>query len=245
MKFTGVELNVRIGLKAERKTLVALEAETIVFRRGGKHAARVHVVATGTRGDVAFGVGALGELFDGTFMASTAEFGKVFVAESRGGFAAEGHPALFVHVVAVRAGGRIARKVGRGQKSLDGVAAGAVGLSVTFRAGFVAHREGRAARIVDEEAQPPAFTHVGEAGAVAGFAGDGLVGAAEELAMIASAPAVVTGQTGCGSHFTRPQRRLLAAVYPHGKQGHDEEADDFQARPEGTGKRRGFLVKTG
>ncbi len=56
-----------------------------------------------------------------------------------------------------------------------------------------------------------------------------------KLAMVTRATAVVTGQTGGGSHFAGAESRLPAAIHAHGEHGYNGEAEELQATPVGGG----------
>lgn len=244
-RVAGVGSHVFIRFKTELGALVALKAESVVLGRSGKHASAVHIVAAGTGSHIQLGVATFRELGYRILVAFAAEICEVLVSKAGGGFGADGHGTLIVHIVTVGAGGRVAREVGAGQESLDRVAAGAAGLGVAFGAGFMPHFEGQVAGVVDEETKASALSHVGQAGAVARFAGNGFVGAAQKLAVIGGAASIVAGQAGGGAHFARPQGRLIASIDAHGEDGDDEEARGFQGRPQGARDSHGIHVKSG
>lgn len=237
--------HVFIGLKAELGALVALEAESVVLGRGDKHASTVHVVATGAGSHIQLGMATFGELVHRILVALATEFGEVLVSEAGGGFGADGHGTLIVNVVTVGAGGCVAREVGTGQKSLNRVASGAAGLGVALYAGFMSYFKGQVAGIIDEETKTSTLTHMGQTGAMTRFAGDGLVGAAQKLAVIGGTTSIVASQAGGGAHLARPQGGLVATVHAHGQDGNYEEARGFEGYPHDAGESRGFHVKAG
>jgi hypothetical protein len=237
--------HVFIRFKPELGALVALKAESIVLGRGNKHTSAVHVVAAGTGSHIQLGVATFRELVHRILVAFAAEFGEVLISKAGGGFGTDGHGTLIVNIVTVGAGGCVAREVGAGQESLDRIAAGAAGLGVALDAGFMSYFKGLVAGIIDEETKAASLTHMGQTGAVARFAGNSFMRAAQKFAVIGGATSIVAGQTGGGAHFARPQGGLVAPVHTHGQKGNYEEARGFQGYPHDAREPHGFPIKTG
>ena len=230
-RMAGVQRHVFIRLKTESKALMALQAQAIVFRGRGKHRAAVHVVATRASSDVELGMAAHRKLLHRVFVAATAKVGEVLIAKASGGFCADRHTALIVHIVAIGAGRAMFCEMRRGQESVHRAAAGAVRLVMAFDAGLVSLFKREVAGILDEETEAPAFAHVGQARAMAGFTGDGVVRAIAKFAMVACAAAVVAREARGRAHFAGAESRLPATIHAHGKEGNHRQTEKLQAAP--------------
>lgn len=179
-------------------------------------------MATGAGGHIALSVAAQGKLIHRAFVALAAELCEVFIPEAAGGFAADCHAALFVHIVAVGAGSRVAREVGRGEESLDDIPARTVFFVVAGDAGFMAYFKGLTTGIGDKQTEAPPLAHVGEPGAMTRLTGDILVGAAQKFPVVCGASAIMAGKAGVGADFARSEVRLFTTIHSHGQGGDDE-----------------------
>lgn len=222
VKVAGVQLHIGIGFEAQFTALVALKAQSVIFGALRKPGGSMQIMATGAGGHIALSVAAQGKLIHRAFVALAAELCEVFISEAAGGFAADSHAALFVHIVAVGAGSRVAREVGRGEKSLDDIPARVVFFVVTGDAGFMADFKWLATGIGDKQTEATTLSHVGEPGAMARLTGDVLVGAAQKFPVVGGASAIMAGQAGVGADLARSEVRLFTSIHAHG-QGRDNE----------------------
>lgn len=161
MKDTGVEVHVIVGLEAQREALVALQAQTIVLWSCSEHGIYMHIMATGTRGDILLGVTAVGEFTHLSLMALTAKGGVIFIAEQRWGWAADDHAPRLMYIVAVDAGGRILSEMCGGQKALFHISSRSDAIRVAFRTSQLLLGKRAACRIADKQSRASPLSNVG------------------------------------------------------------------------------------
>lgn len=233
MEIARVEVHIGVGLEAQGKTLVALEAQAVISWLRPEHARFVHVMAAGTGRHIQGGMGAQCKLGYLALVAGATDGCIVFVGEIEGGWGTHRHAPFLVDVMTVGAGGTTLHEMVGGEEALDRATAWGRHIVVAGRARLMATIHGVVPRVVDEEAKAPTLLHMGQAGAVTGFASDGFVGAVQILMLITGTATIVTSQAGSRSDFTRAEGRSVTAVHPTAQKAYDQQSAQAQRGPSG------------